>query len=645
MHGIRDALAKRSILLLVGLAMLAVTLISVAGMSASVVVAETVQGSGSAINVAGSLRRLTHRIASLVVADALQGREAQSRVSAAVEHFEANLGHPALMRVKERAPTSVFAATYRGVDATWRLRLKPMFADAALGGPPPRTPDYYEQLLVEVDAFVDQLNTLVAVLEHDTEANIRQLRRTLAVAITLTMLVVGAALYLLHRALHRPLGELLASSTRFARGDFSARVAHTGRDELGRAGAAFNQMAEEISKLYRDLERRVQDKTAELQRTNRSLELLYHAIARLYHAPAAPETYDATLRDIEQILELEGSFACLQPKHEGPAVVLASTLGPCPERRREGEGEGGPRDGCSLCRGAVTPWAYQSEGGFDLLMVPLRDADRQYGMLRLALPAGRRLQDWQRQLLEALSRHIGMALGMARRTEHERLLALQEERSIIARELHDSLAQSLSYMKIQVSLLQPVLADPARAAAAEPILADLREGINAAYRQLRELLSSFRLQMEGDFRTLLARTVEEYAARGDVPIELEARLSGCHLTPNQEIHVLHIIREALSNMLRHARAQHASVRIACVDGRELAVTIEDDGVGLQDAPPDGHHHYGLTIMRERAKGLRGEIGIGPRPGGGTRVSLRFPAAPADPLGAHPTGSGQAADTP
>ncbi|THF60325.1 ATP-binding protein [Pseudothauera rhizosphaerae] len=635
MNRIRDALAKRSILLLVGLAMLAVTLISVAGMSASVVVAETVQGSGSAINVAGSLRRLTHRIASLVVADALQDRRAQPRVAAAIEHFEVNLAHPALMHVLERAPNGMFAATYRGVDAAWRLRLKPLFVEADGEGPPPRTVEYYEHLLVEVDAFVDQLNTLVAVLEHDTEASIRQLRTTLAAAIALAVLVVAAALFLVNRALHRPLADLLASSARFAHGDFGARVRHTGRNELGRVGAAFNQMAEELSKLYRDLERRVQDKTAELQRTNRSLELLYHAIARLYHAPDAPETYEATLRDIEQILELEGSFACLQPKHEGPAVVLASSLGPCPERERE-------PGGCALCRGAVAPWAYHSEGGYDLLMVPLRDAERTYGMLRLALPTGRRLQDWQRQLLEALSRHIGMALGMARRTEQERLLALQEERSIIARELHDSLAQSLSYMKIQVSLLQRALADPARAAEAEPILADLREGINSAYRQLRELLASFRLKMEGDFRTLLDRTVAEYAARGGVPIGFEARLAGCHLTPNQEIHVLHIIREALSNMLRHAHANHAWVRIACPDGRELHVAVEDDGIGLQPPTADGHHHYGMTIMRERAHGLHGDIAIGPRPGGGTRVALRFPAAPPEPAILAGSTSGQSA---
>ncbi|WP_331000042.1 ATP-binding protein [Pseudothauera nasutitermitis] len=639
MYAVRDALAKRSILLLVGLAMLALTLIGVAGMSASVMVAETVQGSGSAINVAGSLRRLTHRIASLVVADALRGEEARPRVAAAIAHFEGNLAHPALMRVMQRVPEGVFAATYRGVEASWRLRLKPVFTEAFDGGPAARSADYHERMLVEVDAFVDQLNTLVAVLEHDTEASIRQLRHILAAAIALTMLVGGAALFMLHRALHRPLADLLATASRFARGDFSARVGHTGRNELGRAGAAFNQMADELSKLYRDLERRVQEKTAELQRTNRSLELLYHAISRLYHAPAAPETYDATLQDIEQLLELDGSFACLQPKHDGPAVVLASSMGPCPER--QGGGEGG---GCGMCRGTAAPWTYQSEGNFDLLMVPLRDAERQYGMLRLALPAGRRLEDWQRNLLEALSRHIGMALGMARRTEQERLLALQEERSIIARELHDSLAQSLSYMKIQVSLLQRELADPARAVRAGIILADLREGINSAYRQLRELLTSFRLKMEGDFMTQLRRTVQEYAERGDVPIGLDARLYGCHLTPNQEIHVLHIVREALSNMLRHAEAGRASVRIVCVEGRELEVDIEDDGIGVGDRLADGRHHHGLTIMRERARGLHGEIHIGPREGGGTRVSLRFPAGASDPLASMQADSGESTST-
>ena len=275
-------LARRSILLLVGLAMTLLVLISLGGMSSSVFVAETVQGSASAINVAGSLRRLTHRIASLVVADAGDGQGASPRVAEAIRSFEEQLVHPALIRVLERAPDGLFAATYRGVEASWQLSLRPRFDSILAHGPPP-TADNIQVMLNDVDAYVDQLNTLVAVLEHDTETRIQDLGRILAVAIGLTLMVMAAVLVLLHRMLHQPLNDLLGKANRIAGGDFSARAEYTGRNELGRVGTAFNLMAGELSKLYRDLEARVDAKTAELQRSNRSLELLYHAIARLYH--------------------------------------------------------------------------------------------------------------------------------------------------------------------------------------------------------------------------------------------------------------------------------------------------------------------------------------------------------------------------
>lgn len=617
------AMARRSILLLVGLAMLALTLIGLAGMSASVVVAETVQGSASAINVAGSLRRLTHRIASLVAADVLEEKsgEPSLRVTDAIRSFEEQLANPALLRVLERAPDGLFAATYRGAEATWRLSLKPLI-EAIHGKGPPPSREGVAAMLVEVDAYVEQLNTLVAVLEHDTEARIEDLGEILAIAITLTLIVVALALVMLHRSLHRPLNDLLRSATRIAAGRFDAQVAYTGRSELGQVGAAFNLMATELSKLYRDLEDRVAAKTTELQRSNRSLELLYHAIARLYQAPAAPDAYEATLRDIEQVAGLKGSLACIEPRHDGPATVVASTFGPCRDRLLTGfEAD----RACSLCRGEGSPWEYLREGDHDLLRVPLRDTERHYGMLRLMFDRGQRLEDWQRQLVEALTRHIGMALGAARRSEQERLLALQEERSVIARELHDSLAQALSYMKIQVALLQPMVGDPARSADAQSTLADLREGVNAAYRQLRELLVSFRLKMTGDFPDLLQSAADEYASKGKLELTLEARLADCPLSPNQEVHVLHIIREALSNMVRHAQARHAWLRLNCESGGDLTVSVEDDGVGLGELPADAHNHHGLAIMRERASSLGGGIEFGPRPGGGTRVMLRFPA--------------------
>lgn len=611
-------LARRSIMLLVSVAMLTLTLITLAGMSASVLVVESARGSASAINVAGSLRRYTHRLANLIAVDALSGRSESQRVEAAVRDFETHLEHPALLRFVERAPGELFAATYRGVHASWHLSLKPRIEALGAQSPPPPN-EQVEILLTEVDAFVDQLNTLVAVLEHDTEKRIQDLRLILAGAIALTVLVVGVALALLKRALLTPLRGLLDAARRIAGGDFGVRVSYTGQDELGRVGLAFNLMADELAGHYRTLEQRVADKTSELQRSNRSLELLYHAIARLYQTPTATEAYEATLRDIDRVAGLEGSFVCIEPRHGGPASVIASSMGGCPDRNERGE------DACGACRAASDGVGLALHHPA-LLRFPLRDREHHYGMLRLSLPDGARLEDWQRQLVEALSRHIGMALGASRRSEQERLLALQEERSVIARELHDSLAQALSYMKIQVSLLQGVLADPQRRAEAEPILADLREGINAAYRQLRELLVSFRLGLAGDLKTLLADAVREYGARGGVAVQLEVALGECTLRPNQEVHVLQIAREALSNMVRHAQARRARVSLIGTDDGMVELTVMDDGVGLGMPPADAHNHHGMAIMRERASSLGGSIAFDDQADGGTCLRVRFQAA-------------------
>jgi two-component system nitrate/nitrite sensor histidine kinase NarX len=246
--------------------------------------------------------------------------------------------------------------------------------------------------------------------------------------------------------------------------------------------------------------------------------------------------------------------------------------------------------------------------------------------MRLVLEEDRRLESWQEQLLLALTRHMGIALGMNRKIEQERLLALQEERSIIARELHDSIAQALSYLRIQAALLHPVLSDPDRRVQAEATLADMRAGISAAYRQLRELLATFRLKMEGDFIALLSSAVEEYSVRGDIPVELEVGLEDCHLTPNQEIHTLQIVREALSNVVRHAHARHAWVIIRHAEDGMVRLRIEDDGIGLVGSLPDaggGQFHYGLAIMRERAQGLHGDLVLSDRPAGGLQVYLEF----------------------
>lgn len=623
MTPLSERLQRRTILLSLGMAMATLALIGIIGMAASVAIVEKVRGSASAINVSGSLRMQSHRMGSLVLTGIMENNPDRRALSDAMVRFESSLYHLSLRLIEEREPDKHYAQMYRSIKLAWETDLKPLL-NAHADRVSPTSPLRHRELLQRIDRFVYDINQMVAQLEHDTEAKISLLHSSLAVALTLIFIVLLAVLYGVSTRVILPLNRLVESANAFARGNFRARASHTGADELGRVGLAFNYMADELARLYDNLEQRVNEKTEQLTRSNQSLELLYHSIARLYNAPVAPETYRAMLVDLERVLGLRHSMACLLPEQDGMSHILASTLDACPS---QGFCE---NITCAECLTHSSTWRHEMGNGNEVLAIPLKDAEQYYGVLKLNLSPGHQLAVWQQQLVDALSQHIGIAIGIARQAEKERRLALMDERSVIARELHDSLAQALSYMKIQVALLQQQLMHEQRNTDTERILLDLREGISAAYRQLRELLATFRLRMEGDFLDLLKSTAEEYTQRGQLQIDLSTHLDHCQLSPNQEIHILQIVREALNNIVRHAEAQHAWIKLDCDPQGMLTVLIEDDGKGLQERVGISGH-YGLAIMNERAHSLKGSLQILPRHPTGTCVSLRFNASPGQAL--------------
>jgi len=633
----RHSIVSRTSMAVAGIAMVGLIVIA-----ASERIAERVQGSGVAINAAGSLRHKSHRLVTLVLAAG--GPSADRRVLDEIAAFDRAITSDTLLEAIRRVASQPMDASYDKVKLTWGELVRPHLL--RLVNDPSSIRQDGPALLAETDQLVSRINEFVGHLEHDAENRIHLLRFTLAAALALILILLMPTLILLHRRVALPMEQLVAGAERIARGDFNSPIRYENHDELGHLAESFNLMSSQLAALCGRMEQPVAAKTAELSRSNRSLKLLYDSISHLYNAPGKPESYRKVLDDLEEVLGLSGSMICQLPKHGGSASIIASSIGNCDERGIEGCPQCPEFDGhtSTLARRGrlrpVTPAETLRNGnvlrvlrpdGSDtrLRQLALRDADRHYGVLRVLLEEHHELEGWQEMLLNAVAKHIGIAQGISFQSERERLVALQEERSTIARELHDSLAQSLSYMKIQASLLQPMLDAPERSAEAQVVLGDLREGISAAYRQLRELLSTFRLQMEGDFLNLLNLTVSEYSARSGVPITLETQLDGCHLTPNQEIHALHVVREALSNMTRHARSRRASVLIEYRENHEVIAVIDDDGVGLPagGAVPVGHH--GTTIMKERARSLQGSVHIDLRPGGGTRVTLRFPASQPD----------------
>ena len=610
---------QRSLLLRMGGAIAAIALLAVLGMSVSGLVAESTQGSGEAINRAGSLRMQSWRMTSFYLATPIASPDSPRRMHDAILGFEATLNSEAIRVMLPRDSDNTLTATYRQMQQTWQERIRPKFQAVADGRAASSDSAARGPLLEDMTQFVDHIDLLVKRMEDTTEAKILVMRLVLGVALILTLLVVLLAIWLIHTHLVQPLKSLLALSSSVGQGDLSVRTAHVGEDELGQLGRAFNLMAEDLSKLYQDLEARVSQKTAELTRSNQSLELLYHSIARLHGAPPGKTVYLALLRDIEQLLDLGHGIICLGEHGGATGQAVASTM-----QQEDGNSGANPcaKEECLWCHGSDQTRFSIASDFHRRLTLPLADAEQQYGVLILDIPEGRQLEAWQVQLLEALSRHIGVAIGAERRIEQSRRVGLLEERAVIARELHDSLAQSLAYMKIQVSRLQSLLKRPEKQPEAEQVLLELRAGMSSAYRQLRELLSTFRLKMDGqNLAAALAQTVNEFAERGELEIELTQHLEGCPLSPNEEIHVLHVVREALSNVLNHAIASHAWVRLSCRPDGQVEVAIDDDGQGIIKSADV--HHYGMTIMEERARTLSGEVRYEARPQGGTHVVLGF----------------------
>lgn len=606
----------QSIQLRVGLVLGVVTLLVLTVILVATVFTEQSTGKASAINVAGSLRMQSYALATRIAElGAAAGDGAAVRV--AIEDFERRLRSPRLLDALSSDESDPLRALHGRIAARWEREIRPL-AQGALADAGRR-----DDFLAAVDGFVAEINGFVEALEADLESRIQWLRVWLGVAFFVIVVLVIAAIFLLNVEVFQPLSDLLRSARAVRTGSFRARVSSTGPDEMGQLGQAFNTMVEQLARLYGSLEKQVAEKTADLERKNQSLSLLYETTRGLSEKPLDTAALAAVLDSLKRVLGVEGGAICVNrgDAQRGFPLVRDEAI----------PGDLCAPDRCADCAGCDRlVWRLESteRGERRIVSVPLIDSGACYGVMPLAFVPGKGLEPWQLELAETIGRHIGAALAAAeRRQEHQRL-ALLEERSAIARELHDSLAQSLSYTKIQLMRLSSLLEGQAGRAEAQQVLAELREGVASAYRQLRELLTTFRLKAGGDgLAAALRETVTEFERHSGVRVAVEDELIGIELSANEQIHVLQIVREALTNVEKHARARHVALRLQRADNGAICVTIDDDGVGI-DLRGSPRHHFGLAIMRDRAALLGGAIDIGRREGGGTRVQLRFVAATA-----------------
>lgn len=269
---------------------------------------------------------------------------------------------------------------------------------------------------------------------------------------------------------------------------------------------------------------------------------------------------------------------------------------------------------------------YFGNGCHRVIAVPMQYKGKVLGVYNLFMPSGKDVPEDVALLFRSISEHLGMALENSRLTRENLRITLMNERQMMANEVHDSLAQTLAYMKMRLALLQGSLEKDDEALSSKYV-GDLSQALDGAYSSLRDLLGHFRNRMDPlGLVHALQETVRGYHDKTGIELEFINQAPDLNLTVEQEVQVFRIVQEALANVNKHSKARHARLSIDR-QGDDCIVTVDDDGAGIAvHGKGDKDMHFGLNIMRERAQSLNGSVEIERLPEKGTRVRLRFPAA-------------------
>jgi two-component system nitrate/nitrite sensor histidine kinase NarX len=365
---------------------------------------------------------------------------------------------------------------------------------------------------------------------------------------------------------------------------------------------------------------------ADLHRREREREALYAVAIQLTSRDDLRDTLDTITAHARDLLGAERAVVCLSDVRDTTSRTAVS-------RERLAMADDGTtclvvheQTSAQHPRNPLCPLADKEEGEAWAAR-PLRGPDGILGELCVVRP-GDPFNAQERNLLGALADMASIAVRTARLHEAEEQWTIHAERDRIARELHDSLAQVLGVIHLQLRSLEARAKDEASPGIADELSA-IAETADEAYGDVREAILGLRETvreddgLEGSLREYLRKYSRQTGIVATLTCEGDTRRA---LTPRSEVQLLRVVQEALTNTRKHSQAHRVSVRIDCL-GPAPTLTIEDDGVGFDPSTIAGSMEggFGMKSMRERVEQIGGSIDVRTAPDQGTTIVVRLDA--------------------
>jgi nitrate/nitrite-specific signal transduction histidine kinase len=436
--------------------------------------------------------------------------------------------------------------------------------------------------------------------------------------------ILLAALF--SRRLLGPVRALTTSAERLAQGHTDEPVPPQGDDEVGLLSEALERMRREINSSREallaaalELERRVADRTEELRDRNEELVALNALAATLTRSLDPAELLSGAVEAVRVILPVAAA-AGYTMAHDLPQMVTHHPA-------RLGEAADEMAEGVAVALGAKALTVRQSAAG-RVVAIPVGAGGAPLGALAALVSSSIQVPERIRILLGAVADQVGLALRTAQFAAEGRELAVLEERTRLAREIHDTLAQQLTGIVLQLEAAE-VMQSRNRGERSRDLVVAAREQARLALREARRSVWNLRpmpLEAAG-LTAAVTLEAERFGTRTGIAVRVrnDGVPRDLALAPQSEVAVFRIVQEALANAGHHSGAHLVEVELHAGDG-ELLVSISDDGSGF-DVDDEGEPkagRFGLVGMHERARLIGAGLEVTSQREGGTRVSVRVP---------------------
>ncbi|MXY14981.1 MAG: GAF domain-containing protein, partial [Proteobacteria bacterium] len=408
--------------------------------------------------------------------------------------------------------------------------------------------------------------------------------------------------------------------------------------ELSELSQDINFVAEMLESLSRDAEIQLQRHTEHIARKNKSQKTLYDVVTSINMSRNVHELLTHFLHTMKELVDARGAVVFLETKKNTYSLIagtgIESTLKDKPPFLPESMADSNEQQTVPIrvvaCPLQISRAIFDGER-LSVLVIPLQYRGKVLGVYNLYIEEDKFKNDGEnRELFTSMGRHLGIAVEKARLDEEAKALSIMRERTNIANELHDSLAQTLASIRYQVRVLDETIHQGDEAAAWQE-LERIESTIDEAHTELRALIAHFRLPIgERSLTVSVEQVIERFKQDSDdIQVYLQKEWPDTMLPPQIELQVLRVIQEALTNVRKHSEAGTVRVLMRGDGEGHYAVLVEDDGIGitdLQNQNPAGEH-VGISVMQDRANRIGGTLTVDGEPGEGVQVRFEFDYLP------------------